>query len=256
MDRASIIGLLVGLTALFGGNLLEGGRVDSILQPTAALVVFGGTLGATLLSFPARDVFSAVAALRTVFRDDGSEAEALIHDIIRFSHIARRNGFVALEPEVPRHANACLRKALKLAIDGMLPKLLTETMERDNATYEDRERRIAKVFETAGGFAPTIGIIGAVLGLIRVMENLSDPAKLGAGIAVAFVATIYGVASANLVLLPVARKLMNRANRELALREMILDGVIGIQAGVNPHYLEEKLRAFVERDGHSRKREI
>jgi chemotaxis protein MotA len=250
MDRASVIGLSLGFVALVGGNLLEGGKVDSILQPTAALIVFGGTLGATLLSFPYRDIQSAILALRHVFFEKRTDAasETLIRDLIRYSHIARRSGFVALETEIPRLESAFLRRALTLSVDGMLPKMLVETMQQENATFEEENRRIAKVFETAGGFAPTIGIIGAVLGLIHIMENLSDPSKLGAGIAVAFVATIYGVGTANLVLLPIARKLVNRLNRELAFREMAIEGVVGIQAGINPHYLEAKLRAFLESD--------
>jgi chemotaxis protein MotA len=135
---------------------------------------------------------------------------------------------------------------MTLAISGMLPKLLIETMEQDNITFEEENKRIAKVYETAGGFSPTIGILGAVLGLIHVMENLSDPSKLGAGIAVAFVATIYGVGLANLFCLPVARKLSNRLNHELSVRAMILEGVVGIQSGLNPHFLEEKLKVYVE----------
>jgi chemotaxis protein MotA len=248
MDRASFIGLFLGLLALVGGNLLEGGKIGSILQPTAALIVFGGTLGATLLSFPFRDIQKAVLSLRYVFFDKrtDNEAEALIRTVLRYSQTARRNGFIALEPEIQRLENAFLRRALTLSVDGMLPKMLIETMQQENATFEEEQRRVAKVFDTAGGFAPTIGIIGAVLGLIHVMENLSDPAKLGAGIAVAFVATIYGVGTANLILLPIARKLMNRLHRELAFREMALEGVVGLQAGFNPHYLEAKLRAFIE----------
>ena len=246
MERASIIGLILGITAIVGGNLLEGGRVESIFQPTAALIVFGGTVGATFLSFPFRDILKAVSSIRSVIRPDRSDPTKIIADIIRFSAIARKGGFIALETEIAKLDASYLKKALALAVDGMLPKLLIETMEQDNITFEEERRRIAKVFETAGGFAPTIGILGAVLGLIHVMENLSDPAKLGAGIAVAFVATIYGVGSANLVLLPVARKLVNQLNRELAVRAMILEGVVGIQSGLNPHYLEEKLKVFVE----------
>jgi len=248
MDRASFIGLFLCLLALVGGNLLEGGKIGSILQPTAALIVFGGTLGATLLSFPFRDIQNAFIALRHVFFEKRTDAgaENLIHDIIRYSHTARRNGFIALEPEIQRLEDAFLRRALKLSVDGMLPKMLIETMQQENVTFEEEQRRIAKVFDTAGGFAPTIGIIGAVLGLIHVMENLSDPAKLGAGIAVAFVATIYGVGTANLILLPISRKLINRLHRELAFREMALEGVVGLQAGLNPHYLEAKLRTFIE----------
>ncbi len=246
MDRSSIIGLLLGFAAIVGGNLLEGGRIDSIFQPTAALIVFGGTAGATLLSYPFRDVLKAVAALRRVLLAKPADSRALITDIIRFSITVRRSGFITIEPEIRNLDHPFFRKALTLAVAGMLPKLLVETMEQDCMTFEDENRRIAKVFETAGGFAPTIGILGAVLGLIHVMENLSDPAKLGAGIAVAFVATIYGVGSANLILLPISRKLTNRLNHELSLRAMILEGVVGIQSGLNPHYLEERLKTFIE----------
>jgi len=246
VDRASIIGLLLGFAAIVGGNVLEGGRIDSIFQPTAALIVFGGTAGATLLSYPFRDVLRAVAALRQVLFAKHADSRTLITDIIRFSITARRSGFIAVESEIRNLDHPFFQKALTLAVAGMLPKLLVETMEQDCMTFEDENRRIAKVFETAGGFAPTIGILGAVLGLIHVMENLSDPAKLGTGIAVAFVATIYGVGSANLILLPISRKLTNQLNHELSLRAMILEGVVGIQSGLNPHYLEERLKTFIE----------
>jgi chemotaxis protein MotA len=244
MDRASLIGVFLSVTAIMGGNLLEGGKTQSIIQFTAALIVFGGTLGATLLSYPLSDAMKAVASFRHVFFNTKSDPEVYIKDIIRLSVIARKNGLIALEPEIPKIGDSFLRKALKLAVDGMGPKMLKETMEQENITFEEEKKRIAKVFETAGGFAPTIGIIGAVLGLIHVMENLSDPAKLGSGIAVAFVATIYGVASANLILLPMSKKLINATHYELSLRELILEGVMGIQSGINPHYLEEKLQVF------------
>ncbi len=246
MDRASVIGLLLGFGAVMGGNFFEGGKIDSILQPTAALIVFGGTAGATFLSFPFSDIRKAFLSVRHIFFDNKTDAEELIQHIIRLSSIVRRNGFIAIEAEFARIENLFLKRALKLAVDGMLPKMLIETIERENATFEDENRRIAKVFDTAGGFSPTIGIIGAVLGLIHVMENLAEPSKLGAGIAVAFVATIYGVGLANLILLPIARKLINRMNQELAFREMILEGIVGLQAGINPHYLEEKLRTHME----------
>jgi len=244
MDRASLIGVFLSVAAIMGGNLLEGGKTQSIMQFTAALIVFGGTLGATLLSYPLSDAVKAVSSFRHVFFDTKSDPETYIRDIIKLSVIARKNGLVALEPEVPKIRDSFLRKALKLAVDGMGPKMLKEAMEQENVTFEEEKKRIARVFETAGGFAPTIGIIGAVLGLIHVMENLSDPAKLGSGIAVAFVATIYGVASANLILLPISKKLNNAAHHELSLRDLMLEGVMGIQSGINPHYLEEKLRVF------------
>jgi len=246
MERASIIGLFLGAAAIMGGNMLDGGRFDSIIQPTAALIVFGGTAGATFLSFPFQDILKAIRSLRSVMFADRTDPSQLIAEIVRYSTVARKNGFIAIEPEIKKMDNPYFRKTLKLAVDGMLPKLLVETMEQDSITFENERRRIAKVFETAGGFAPTIGILGAVLGLIHVMENLSDPAKLGAGIAVAFVATIYGVGTANLILLPISRKLVNQLDRELAFRALILEGVVGIQSGLNPHYLEERLKVFVE----------
>lgn len=247
MDRASIIGIALGIAAIAGGTVLEGGKLGSILQPTAAAIVFGGTLGATLLSFPFRDIAAAVRALRYVFFNADGDHDGLIRDIVRYAGIARRSGFVALDAELPRVADRFLRKALRLAIDGMSARMLRDTVEQDLLTYEQEQKRTIRVYETAGGFAPTIGIIGAVLGLIHVMENLSEPAKLGAGIAVAFVATVYGVGSANLLLLPIAKKLTARLGRELAVRDMIVEGVLGIMSGINPHYLEERMRACVER---------
>lgn len=247
MDRASVLGLLLGVGAIVGGNVLEGGKINSILQITAAVIVFGGTLGATLVSYPLSDIGKAVSALREVFSGAKVDYEASIKDIIRYSNIARRKGIVALETEIPKIEDHFLKKALGLAVDGIGLKILKETMEQENITYEDEKRRAAKVYETAGGFAPTIGIIGAVLGLIHVMENLSDPSKLGTGIAVAFVATVYGVGSANLLFLPISKKLIHKLNSELYRREMILEGVIGILSGINPHYLGERLRVFFEK---------
>lgn len=245
MDRASVIGIILGISAVVLGNVLEGGKIRSLLQPTAAVIVFGGTFGATLLSAPPDVILRAILALREVFSGQRDEREALIRDIVRFATVARRNGLIALESEIERINDQYFKKALRLAVDGMSPKMLRETMEQDNISFEEERRRIAKVYETAGGFAPTIGILGAVLGLIHVMENLSDPSKLGAGIAVAFVATIYGVGSANLIFLPISKKLMNRFNEELSKREMILEGVSGIQTGINPHYLEERLKVYI-----------
>lgn len=248
MDRASVMGIIFGIAAIVGGNLFEGGRLDSIMQLTAAVIVFGGTFGAVLLSFPLRDILKAISSLRDIFMDGKTNPETSINSIIRYSNIVRRKGLIALEPEISKIKDYFLRKALKLAVDGMGPKILKEAMEQENITYEEERRRISRVFETAGGFAPTIGIIGAVLGLIQVMENLSDPSRLGSGIAVAFVATIYGVGSANLILLPISKKLLNKLNHELSVREIVLEGVVGIQSGINPYYLEERLRVFIERD--------
>ncbi len=246
IDRGSVFGIILGVAAIVFANFIEGGTADSLFQLTAALIVIGGTLGATLLSFPLKDIRGAVVSLKDVFFVKDIDTDAIISDIINCSYIARRNGMIALEAELERITDPFLIKSLRHAIDGMNPKLLRETMEQENITYEENKKRIARVFETAGGFAPTIGIIGAVMGLIKVMENLSDPAKLGSGIAVAFVATIYGVGSANLIFLPISKRLLNKLQGELFIREMILEGVILIQSGINPHYIDEKLRSFLE----------
>jgi chemotaxis protein MotA len=246
LDRSSVIGILLGTVAIVAGNLLEGGGLGSILQGTAAAVVFGGTMGATLLSCPFADVRQAAGSLKEVFFGERTDPSPIIRRLVGFAATGRRHGLVALEGEIEQIRDGFFRRAVRLSIDGMNPKMLRETMEREISTYEGERRRVAKVFETAGGYAPTVGILGAVLGLIHVMENLSDPSKLGAGIAVAFVATIYGVGSANLILIPLSKKLIHRLNDELWIREMIVEGVLGIQAGVNPHYLEEKLKSFVE----------
>lgn len=249
MDKASLIGILLGLAAIVGGTILEGSRVGTILQPTAALIVFGGTLGATLLSTSLKDILKAIAALGGLFFLKKTDEEALIADIVRYSIIVRRDGLIALERELESIKNPFLRKTLGLAVDGMSIKMLKDTMDQENFTYETGKRRVARIFDTAGGFAPTIGILGAVLGLIHVMQNLSEPAKLGEGISVAFVATIYGVGSANLILLPISKKLISRLNYELSVREMMLEGVIGIESGVNPYFLEETLRVYLEDGG-------
>ncbi len=247
MDRASLIGIVLGISAIAGGSIAEGGRLSTILQPTAAVIVFGGTLGATLLSVSFSDIMKAFSSLKDVFSDKKMDLEMIISSLVKYSIVARRKGLIALEHEILEIDDDFLRDALRLAINGMGVKMLRDTLEQNNITYGEEKKRIAKVFETAGGFAPTIGIIGAVIGLIHVMENLSDPSKLGSGIAVAFVATVYGIGSANLILLPISKKLISRLSHEIVRREMIIEGVVGIQSGINPYDLEEKLRVFMEK---------
>ncbi|HEB76361.1 MAG TPA: flagellar motor protein [Nitrospirae bacterium] len=249
MEKASLIGIALGVSALVGGTLLEGGDVAFILQPAAAVIVFGGTLGATLLSFRFRDVVLAIGSLREVFlKNEDPLYDTCIDQVVSLAHLSRKKGLVAIESRLVDIEDPFLRKSLSLAIDGVSPRLLRETLEEEIATFEDTRLRQSRVFETAGGFAPTIGIIGAVIGLIHVMQNLSEPSSLGQGIAVAFVATVYGVGAANLLLLPISKKLKNNLVRELKFRSMVVEAVIGIQSGVNPHYLKEKLFAFVERE--------
>lgn len=249
MNSASIIGLILGIGAIVVGNSIEGGRINSIVQGSAALIVFGGTFGATFLSFSLRDIVCAARSLKQVFFDDRllPEDNFIIHDTLELANKARRNGILSLEKEVQNIRYAFFRRAVRLVIDGVDPKLLRKTLEQETDSLEEEQARAAKVFESAGGFAPTIGIIGAVLGLIHVMENLNNPSDLGSGIAIAFVATVYGVGSANLLFLPLAKKIMNSLRQEIYLREIITEGVLGVQAGKNPFYLREYLNSFVLR---------
>ena len=247
MNNASIIGLLLGIVAILGGNFIEGGRISSIVQGSAALIVFGGTFGATFLSFSIKDMLRAAQALRHVFMNDNllPKDYFLVSEIIDLSAKARKNGIISLERDVQNIKYTYFKRALRLVIDGIDPKLLRKALEQEISSLELEKGRAAKVFEPAGGFAPTIGIIGAVLGLIHVMENLANPAELGSGIAVAFVATVYGVGSANLLFLPIAKKIMNNLRHEIYLQEIITEGVLGVQSGKNPYYLREYLNSFI-----------
>jgi chemotaxis protein MotA len=250
MNKASIIGIFLGIAAILGGNLIEGGRIHSIVQGSAALIVFGGTIGATFLSFSLKDIKLSAQMLKNVFVDESllPDDHSIIRDMVDYASRARQKGILSLDGEMNNIRYSFFRRALRLVIDGIDPKVLLSTLEQENRTFEEQRGRAAKVFEAAGGYAPTIGIIGAVLGLIHVMENLSDPTRLGSGIAVAFVATVYGVASANLLFLPIAKKMLNNIKHEIFLREMIIDGVLGIQAGRSPYYLREHLSSYLSRN--------
>lgn len=247
MNKASVIGIILGIAAILGGDLLEGGRLSSIIQGSAAVIVFGGTIGATFLSFSLGDIRMSAQMLRSVFIEERllPDEHSIIRDMVDFAAKARQSGILSLDSEMNNISYSFFRRALRLVIDGIDPDVLLSSLEQDNRTFEAERGRAAKVFEAAGGYAPTIGIIGAVLGLIHVMENLSDPTKLGSGIAVAFVATVYGVASANLLFLPIAKKMINNIRREIFLREMIIDGVLSIQAGRSPYYLREHLSSYM-----------
>jgi chemotaxis protein MotA len=246
MNKASVLGVLVGILAILGGNALEGGKTASILQGSAALIVFGGTIGATVLSFSGKDILLAARMLKNVFYENRMlpDETIIISDMVRFASKARKKGILSLDKDIQGLKYGFFRRAARLAIDGIDPKTIQSTLDQENRTFAEERGRAARVFEAAGGYAPTIGIIGAVLGLIHVMENLGDPTKLGSGIAVAFVATVYGVASANLILLPMAKKIINNIKDEIFLREIIVEGVAGIQAGKSPFYLQEHLNAF------------
>jgi chemotaxis protein MotA len=249
MDLATIIGLVMGLGAVFGGAALEGLHMGALVQPTAALIVLGGTAAATCISFPMSTLMTAVKDLRKVFLPPKEDPEAVIKNIINYAAKARRNGLISLEQEAQTVKDSFTKKGISLVVDGIDPQKLRETMEIELGSFEEHGKGSAEVFESAGGFAPTIGIIGAVLGLIHVMNNLSDPSKLGGGIAVAFVATIYGLMIANLFCIPFGTKLKHRLKEELLQKEMVIEGLIAIQNGENPHFIEQKLRAYLHEGG-------
>lgn len=244
MDKSTIAGILLAIGGIFAGLLLEGGKIAQILQPTAAMIVLGGTLGAVMVQFPLATVLQAFRRLAHVFLDRGKDSKKLIQELVRFALRARKDGIVALDSELPSIKDPFLKKALMLAVDGIEPEELRKMMELELDNEAERSEKVAQVFESAGGFAPTIGIIGAVLGLIQVMQHLENIDEVGKGIAVAFVATIYGVGSANLIFLPSAGKLKIKAREEQVVREMTLEGVISILEGINPRILETKLLGY------------
>ncbi|HOP40596.1 MAG TPA: flagellar motor protein [Geobacteraceae bacterium] len=253
MDIATIIGLILGFGAVIGGQILEGGHVSAILQPTAAIIVLGGTFGAAFVSFPLATIKQAVKDSKRVLFATSGDNEAIIKEMINYAAKARRNGLISLEQEAQTAKDRFTRKGISLVVDGIDPQKLQETMETELDTYEEHAKGSAEFFEAAGGYAPTIGIIGAVLGLIHVMNNLADTSKLGAGIAVAFVATIYGLMTANIICLPFATKLKHRIKDELLQKRMIIEGLTAIQNGENPHYIEQKLRSFLVHSGDEKK---
>ena len=245
MDKASWGGVILGLGGILGGLLLEGGRISQVLQPTAAMIVFGGTAGAVLIQFPLPVVVSAVQRLVQVFFQPKHYPGEMVQELVRYANRARREGIVSLDEELETVKDPFLKKSLMLAVDGTESQELRTMMELELDNQAEYEEKIPQVFESAGGFSPTIGIIGAVLGLIQVMQHLDKIDEVGRGIAVAFVATIYGVGAANLFLLPAAGKLRIRIREEQVLREMTLEGVISILEGMNPRMLEAKLSGFV-----------
>ncbi len=245
MDIASVIGILLGFAAILGGQVLEGGHISSITQPTAAIIVFGGTIGATLLQFPMSVVIHAVKGVKEVFTPHPHELDGIVKTIVQLATKARREGLVAIERDVSVLTNDFLRRAIEMAMDGTEADALRTALELEISRVEEENEHVGKVFEAAGGYAPTIGILGAVLGLIHVMENLSDPSKLGSGIAVAFVATVYGVGSANLIFLPLSGKMKLRHREEIVMMELVIEGACAITNGENPRLIERKLSVYV-----------
>ncbi len=253
MDKSSFGGVVLAIAGILAGLLIEGGHVGQILQPTAAMIVLGGTLGAVMLQFPLATVGAAFKRLAGVFFSRTIDSDATVKLLLSFANKARRSGIVSLDQDLPTISDAFLKQALTLAVDGTEPNELRKIMELQLDNHAEREEAIPSVFESAGGFAPTIGIIGAVMGLIQVMQHLDHIDEVGRGIAVAFVATIYGVGSANVLFLPFAGKLRFRLKEERRIQEMTLEGVISILEGMNPRMIEVKLQNFLAQ--HQRKTE-
>ena len=245
MVKSSFVGLTLGLGGIVVGLLLEGGKLTQVLQPTAAIIVFGGTMGAVLLQYPMPVVASAFRQLAQVFLEPKLDPQFTVQQLVAFANKARRHGMISLDDELPGIGDPFLKKSLMLAVDGTEPQELRKMMQLELENQAEHEDNIPKVFESAGGFAPTIGIIGAVLGLIQVMQHLDNINEVGKGIAVAFVATVYGVGSANLFFLPSSGKLRLRIREEQILREMTVEGVVSILEGMNPRMLEAKLISFL-----------
>ena len=245
MDKSSVGGIVLAVCGILAGLILEGGNLGQVLQPTAAMIVLGGTIGAVMLQFPLSTVGAAFRSLARVFFERKKDAQTVIREIVGYAQKARKEGIVSLDRDLEKVHDPFLKKSLMLAIDGTEPQELRKMMELELQNREEQEEKIPQVFEAAGGFSPTIGILGAVLGLIQVMQHLDKMDEVGRGIAVAFVATIYGVGVANLFFLPSAGKLKIRVREEQMAREMVLEGVVAILEGLNPRMVETKLKGFL-----------
>lgn len=244
LDFNSVFGLLLAFTAVVGGQILEGGHAGSLVQTAAFLIVIGGTIGAVLLQSPIKVFIRGVKMASWIFFPPTHSPQAVIKQIINWAYVVRKDGLLALESYVSIVKEPLMKKGLQMLADGSNADKLREAMEIDIVTNENQQRQSARIWEAAGGYAPTIGILGAVLGLIQVMENLTDPNLLGSGIAVAFVATIYGVGFANLVCLPIANKLKSIISEQLVLQEILVDGLAAIANGENPRFIESRLQGY------------
>lgn len=245
MDLSSILGLVLGFAMLVGGFLLEGGHFTSLLEPTAAMIVFGGTAGATIASFSMEDIKQVPQLFKITFTEKRYEVQELISILSSFAEKARREGLLSLERETATIDDDFLKQGIQLVVDGTDPALVRDILETQIEFTDQRHKIGAEIFEAAGGYSPTMGIIGTVMGLVHVLSNLADPDSLGPSIAVAFIATLYGVAFANVAWLPIGHKLKLKSKQERFVMEIALEGILSIQAGDNPSIVKEKLKAFL-----------
>ena len=245
MDIFAIIGLFFGAAMILIAQALEGGNIGQLLQLTAAMIVIGGTTGAVMLSFPPKVLAKAISLVKDAFIPPVADLESLITEIGAYAQKARREGIIVLEKEAKNASDYILKMGLEAVSDGADPTLVQAMMENQISQQEEEVMTAAKVFESFGGYSPTLGIIGAVMGLIQVMQNLSDPSKLGAGIAVAFVATVYGLFSANLIMLPLGTRIKLNYGKVFLAKTLMVEGVLAIQAGESPALIERKLRSYI-----------
>lgn len=244
MDKLSFFGVIIGFGAILGGNVLEGGHISSLLNLPAIMIVFGGTLGAAMLQTPWASLSRALVISRWVFFPPVTQLVLGIENVVSWSKVARKEGLLGLELVAEDETNPFMKKGLELLVDGSEPEVIRNILEVELLVSEQRDIHASKFYEAMGGYSPTIGIIGAVLGLIHVMGNLADPSQLGPGIAVAFIATIYGVALANLLFLPIASKLKSVIRNNVQFQEMVIEGIVSIAEGENPKSIELKLSGF------------
>ena len=247
MDWASVAGVVLALAGLFIGHSLDGGKLASLVQPAAFAIVVIGTFGAVLLQTEAPTFMRGLRMLRWVFRPPPSQRAVLARDIARWSMTARRDGLLSLEQAMQDTPDKFVKKGLRLMIDGIDPDKLRGLLDTEVTAYEFGQRQAVKIWESAAGYSPTIGILGAVLGLIHVMENLSDPSKLGAGIAVAFVSTVYGVGLANLFFYPVANKLKGIVAETVTQYEILTDVFFDIASGDHSRVIDERVASLLSR---------
>ncbi len=248
MDVTTLLGVIIGIGGILAGNLMEGGHLASLWQFPAAMIVLSGTLGAVVVSSRKEDLKLGFEMFKSAFQKPKIEkSELILEEIIDCSRLARKESILAIEGRINRMEDPFMQNVMRAVVDGVDPHVLRDLFEKQIDLEEERLMSGAKIWMDAGGFAPTVGIIGAVLGLIHVMGNLSDTSKLGIGIATAFVATIYGVGFANLIFLPIGNKLKKMVGREVLVKEMILEGGLCIQSGLNPALTEVKLKPFVQK---------
>jgi len=248
MDKATWLGLLVGVGGILLGNIIEGGHISSLMQLTAFIIVLAGTVGAVMVSSSERDLKTGLSLAKKAFQDKDSDIKLRINEIVDCARIAKKESLLALEPKINRIQDPFFKSILRNVVDGVDGTVIRDIFETQIYVQEEELLGGAKIWTDAGGFSPTIGIIGAVLGLIHVMGNLTDTSKLGGGIAVAFVATVYGVSSANLIFLPLGNKLKKKVHALSREKQIVLEGGILIASGMNPLILEQKLFSFLDSD--------